>query len=59
VQILKNAKPTIDASTGAHDRLTMRKTDLPASLFDLPSLTQFGNHLRSAGVPARREGIAK
>jgi hypothetical protein len=54
-----NAKPMIDTSTGAHDRPTIRETDLPASLLDLPSLPQIGNHARPAGAPARREGRAK
>jgi hypothetical protein len=59
VQMLRNAKPTIDASTGASDRPMMRKADLPASLFDLPSLPQISNHGRPAVTPAPREGIAK
>jgi hypothetical protein len=59
VQMLRTAKPTIDASTGAYDRRTMRMAYLPASLFDLPSLPQISNHARPAVAPAPREGIAK
>jgi len=52
---------TMDASTRAHDGPTMRKVDLYASLFDLPSFRQIGNDAdtRPADAPTRREGIAK
>jgi hypothetical protein len=59
VQMLRTAKPTIDASTGAYDHPTMPKAYLPTSLFDLPSLLQISNHARPAVAPTPREGIAK
>jgi hypothetical protein len=55
----RNAKPTIDASTGAYDRPTMPKADLPALFFDLPSFPQISNHARPAVAPAPWEGTAK
>jgi hypothetical protein len=59
--MLGNAKPKCDASTGAHENPTMSKADLNASLFELPSLPQIGNHAdaRPAVAPARWEGITK
>jgi hypothetical protein len=42
--------------------MTMNMIDLYASLFELPSLPQFGNYggARAATVaPVRREGMAK
>jgi hypothetical protein len=60
--MFRNAKPKFDASTGAHDCPTMSKTDLYGSLFELPSLSQIGNHgdARPAAVaPARWGGTAK
>ena len=60
-QMFRNAKAKFDTANGAHDGVAMSKADLYASLFELPSLPQIGNHrnARPATAPMRREGIAK